>query len=50
MVDLEKDKCPVDEGLPTCSTGPGGRIMFVIREITQAIRSQRACRKERKRS
>ncbi len=36
--------CPVPveaTGVPGCDTGPGGRLVFVARELTSALRRRR---------
>ena len=34
--------CPVEAtGVPGCDTGPGGRLVFVARELTAALRRRR---------
>lgn len=40
-MDVMQKQAPTEDPVPTCSTGPVGRIMFVIREISQAIRRHR---------
>ncbi len=34
--------CPVEAtGVPGCDSGPGGRLVFVARELTAALRRRR---------
>lgn len=50
MMNPIQKQCPAEERIPTCSTGPAGRIVFVIREISRAIRSRHERGSERKAS
>lgn len=37
----------VDPDVPTCATTPAGRLAFVVREITEALRARRGTHRGR---
>ena len=38
---MKPTECPIDDGVPTCASGPAGRLGFVLRELLDAIRDRR---------
>lgn len=40
-MDPAKRQKLIDDRVPSCETGPAGRILFVIREISQAVSRHR---------
>lgn len=46
-VGRQQQVCPVDlTGIPSCASGPTGRLAFVVRELAGAVRRRRNSRRE----